>query len=129
MSVREQSKKTEENTLDTAAVVRDAPLRPPRAQLPSPNSSRGLGRGRPELGPSRLRDHGPISGLMSGSISGAVLHSLPTVLPFVLLESRTAEAASALRSRMGWRKVRGKAGVRRDKPAWSRECKSHTGKA
>src|SRR3989454_10728278 len=49
---------------------RKLPSAPPASTTCKPHSSRG--RGRPELGPSRLRDHGSISGLISGVIFGAI---------------------------------------------------------
>ena len=56
---------------------------PPASTTCKPHSSRG--RGRPELCPSRLRDHGSISGLISGVISGSICESISGAAPSSLL--------------------------------------------
>src|SRR2546425_8962670 len=66
---------------------RKLPSAPPASTTCRPRSPRG--RGRPELGPSRLRDHGSISGLISGvifgAISGVICESISGAAPSSLL--------------------------------------------
>src|SRR5437899_7818902 len=70
----------------TARTAQKTALCAPASTTCKPHSSRG--RGRPELGPSRLRDYGSISGLISGVIFGAI--------SAVICESISGAAPSSL---------------------------------
>src|SRR5437899_9298075 len=91
----------------TARTAQKTALCAPASTTCKPHSSRG--RGRPELGPSRLRDHGSISGLISGvisgpiceSISGAALHFLlPTGHDNILVMTDSRSGRSSFDSKL-----------------------------